>query len=328
MSERSHAIEAKRDFAGALDALTGDGTRLVPGLTEDLSHAVAAELEVWRSRWPEVPAERRRFVAEALAQAAERDAHLDFSSLFEAMLDDADAAVRALAVDSLWEVSRPRLMDRFTRMLDRDPSAEVRERAAVALGPYVEGSELGSIARDRVEAAMISLLRTFENDDEVIAVRRRALESLGYADREEAIELIRRAISSSEVALQAGALRAMGRSADVERWRIDVEDSLTSEVAEIRFEAAHAAGALSLESALGRLARLLAEPDTEVRLETIWALGEIGSDKAKRLLEQAREHAQSETEAEAVEDALATVALGGGDIDFWAGQQVDFSRSS
>ena len=44
-------------------------------------------------------------------------------------------------------------------------------------------------------------------------------------------------------------------------------------------------------SLLPKLGPLLNDPDSEVALAAIWALGQIGGDTAKRLLQQVRKNA-------------------------------------
>ena len=53
---------------------------------------------------------------------------------------------------------------------------------------------------------------------------------------------------------------------------------------EMRYEAARAAGEMEYTPAVRALGDLLEDVDEDVQLMTVWALGQIGGDKAKKLL--------------------------------------------
>src|SRR5258708_15932580 len=71
-----------------------------------------------------------------------------------------------------------------------------------------------------------------------------------------------------------------------DRWLPDVLRELESDDPEMRFEAARAAGSLESPRAVVPLITILDDPDSEVRLAAIGALGEIGGDVARKALEQ------------------------------------------
>jgi HEAT repeat protein len=83
----------------------------------------------------------------------------------------------------------------------------------------------------------------------------------------------------------------------------------------MRYEAAVAAGELSLRQAVPDLARLVQDPDRQVSNAAIWALGQIGGDPAKQVLTAAYDGADEETEA-ALDEAMAEHALSEGDLSF------------
>jgi len=60
---------------------------------------------------------------------------------------------------------------------------------------------------------------------------------------------------------------------------------------------------------LPKLAPLLNDHDSEVALAAIWALGQVGGDAAKRVLQQVRKSAD-ETRRQAAADALDELSLG------------------
>ena len=111
-------------------------------------------------------------------------------------------------------------------------------------------------------------------------MRREALASVGYLDSlavERAIE-----VGFEDDAFQLWAMRAMGRTANPD-WL----DTLTDE-AGIQTrpcgEVARAAGELADERATETVAELVDDPELEVRLAAIKALGLIGGDEARETL--------------------------------------------
>ena len=311
-------VQTERDFGGALEQISSpDGVKTV-GTVGHLSHASKEEIGLWLDRMPELDPETRQRVVKTLVDSAEGDVHVDFTLLLESLLDDDDAEVRAATIDGLWESEAPRFLDRYVEMIGHDRSALVRARASAALGAFVKRSELRASPVDGVEQALTCLIDRFSDESEDADVRRRAIESSGFASRAEIEELIEQAIRSHELELQAGALRAMGNSADHERWGDEVVSWLDDASPELRFEAARSAGELELKSALPLLSTLASEDDREIRFEAIWALGEIGTGAAKGVLERLAEDAVDEDEVDAIDEAMATVALGEGDIDYWS----------
>ncbi len=310
-------LSTERDFDGAIAQLgerTGVGSA---GIVGHLSHATADELDRWRSLMPAFEPEIRQHIAKTLVETAEADVHLEFAPLFDSLLDDDDHIVRSAAIDGLWESTAPRLIPRFVAMLKGDSAAKVRARAGAALGAFIERAELGLISADRIAPTIVALVDAFEDEGEDVDVRRRSLESLGYSGESVVSPLIEAGVRSNEAELRAGALRAMGHSAD-EKWSEDVLLGLDDDDAELRFEAARAAGELALREATPLLARLASEEDHELRMEAIWALGEIGGGSARGILERLAKEALDEDEVDAIDEALATVALGEGDMDYWS----------
>jgi HEAT repeat protein len=95
----------------------------------------------------------------------------------------------------------------------------------------------------------------------------------------------------------------MGRSADP-AWLPTLYDEMVSEDAEMRFEAAQAAGELGDEEAVPQLAGLLNDEDAEVQEAAIAALGAIGGPAAKSVLQEIGAETDDERVQEAVGEAL------------------------
>jgi HEAT repeat protein len=63
------------------------------------------------------------------------------------------------------------------------------------------------------------------------------------------------------------------------------------------------------------LSKMVADPDLEVKLAAIWALGQIGGPEAKRVLEICSEQGD-EALQDAADEALEELDLGDGVVDF------------
>jgi len=314
MSDQSAGADGVESaFAASLRRLTDAAEPPTPGLLNYLSDPRASDVELFRGVWPNVPVERRRWLARRLLEAAEASVHVFYNRLFTAFLDDADAEVRALGIDGLWEAEDARLAQRFASLLRHDPEPAVRARAAVGLGTYVELGQLERIGADVARMALLALADAAGDESEEPEVRRRATESAGYGDYKDTGNLIEAAIDSHVPAMRAAALRAMGNSAD-DRWEPEVLARLDDRLPEIRFEAAHAAGELSLVAAVPALVALLDDADREVSGEAVWSLGEIGGEAAGAALHDLLAEADDPELEQAIEDALAAMTLSDGEL--------------
>lgn len=289
-------------FSDKINGLAGSGKASVAALTalSDLGSEDRAEL---REVWPRLTVEQRRRIVGSLVTLAEDNIELDFRHVFLMALEDSDAQVRLSAIEGLYEDESRVLLIRLLEMLKRDPDAEVREAVAKALIRFTylaECAKLGSQAG----ALRESLLATASDKDEDSDVRRRAIEALGnYHDDHEVQGLISEAYSRGGKPAES-AVFAMGRSMDP-YWQQVVMGELESEYPSMRYEAARAAGEMTLEDALPFLVRMVDDSDTEVRLAAIWALGQIGgkpSVEALAPLVKSKEPALREAAREAMSE--------------------------
>jgi HEAT repeat protein len=132
--------------------------------------------------------------------------------------------------------------------------------------------------------AYAALLEALQTRGEHTEVRRRALESLAYVCNETVVAAIREAYDSSSEKFRISAVFAMGQSADA-RWDQEVRRELFSTNPEMRYEAARACGELQLSEAVGMLEELTEDTDAEVQQAAIWALGQVGGERAREILE-------------------------------------------
>ena len=247
------------------------------------SNLEGSNLSRVQAAWPTLPDERRRAAMRHLADITETNFEADFASIFRLGLADSNAAVREAAIDGLWEDPDPRLIAPLVSLMQHDPVESVRAAAAGALGHFVYLGELEKIQHNSVAPAIQALRAVIAAPDEPLEVRRRAVESIAFSCADDVPGIIRNAYISPDEKMRASALYAMGNSAD-EQWIETVISELEAQSPAIRYEAARAAGALEARSAVSTLARLLDDPDRQVQEMAVWALGQIGGNRARELL--------------------------------------------
>jgi hypothetical protein len=140
-----------------------------------------------------------------------------------------------------------------------------------------------------------------------VEVRRRAVESIAYLSDERVREIIEAAYYDDDERMRVSAVFAMGRSADP-LWSSIVLKELESPYPEMRYEAARACGELEISDAVPILANLVEDQDREVQEAAIWALGNIGGNEARRILESCY-ITGDDFLREAVEEALDQLEL-------------------
>jgi HEAT repeat protein len=254
----------------------------VTGL-QHLDALESEQAEAFRSAWPEIDLERRRQVIHQLVELTEDNIDLNFDTVFFAVMEDGDAAVRRDAVRGLWEHEGRDLIPPLLRLLERDEEAEVRAEAALALGRFVLLSALGNLQEHHYQKVEQGLRRTIEDELEVEEVRARALEAIGASCQPWVSEAIEEAYEGEEVRLKVSALHAMGRNCEP-RWLPLLIDELANGDPEIRYEATTALGSLADRKAVTHLAPVLYDSDPAVKEAAIMALGQIGGSEAKALL--------------------------------------------
>jgi HEAT repeat protein len=156
---------------------------------------------------------------------------------------------------------------------------------------------------ERVRDVLIEAVEDTAEDD---LVRARAIEALGAISDEEVQNLIESIYGEDSLELRVGAIDAMGRSCD-ERWLPIVLKELINPAPEMRQAAAFATGEIGSEDAVAELAETAAnDPEREVQIVAIHALGEIGGREAQVALTSLRYEGDDNVQ-DAIEEALAEV---------------------
>ncbi len=295
-------------LASTIEAIVGgEFSRSRLAVLSDLDRAQAERL---RAHWLGIPETERHALLLALAELAEESLDFNFNRVYRIALEDPSPVVRQLAIVDLWEDEAGDLPPVFVRMLRDDPSDDVRAAAAHALSSACEAIADGDTAQlDKEE--LIQLFSSLILDPaESPLVRRHSLGAVAAFGTDPRIsELIRLGLDDEDQAVVAGAIYAMGRTSSP-KWLPEIVEFMQSEDAELRFEAARAAGLMGETDIVPELAELAYDPDPEVRDVALEALGAIGGPAAMRVLrqvEQDEDFEETESLDEAIDAALLTV---------------------
>jgi HEAT repeat protein len=296
-------------FQTVLDALV-DGKKDFPRrYLREFSDIAPLELKTVLDIWPRVTPSRKQTLLEELKTLAEADTLVSFDDFARALLTDPDPMVRSHAIRLLHESEDLKLVPTYLDMLKDDSDSGVRREAANVLNLFVDLGELEEIPENVYHQVEDALLASANSEDDV-RVRRTALESLGYSSRPEVITLIESAFHREDPHWQASALRAMGRSADDDRWTEDVLHSLVNDDDRIRRAAVEAAGELAIRPARSVLLKMLAEEEEpEITSAVIWSLSQIGGEDVRTYLENLLDQTDDDDQIEFLEDALDNLAF-------------------
>jgi HEAT repeat protein len=271
----------------------------------DLDPEGAAELA---PAWGEIETNRRFNIVTELAELAQDNVELNFDAVYKVALGDEEAAVRGAALRGLFEYEGRDLIPVLADVLRQDPDAGVRRESAVALGRYALAAELEQLPQSDGAAVREVLIESAEDLEEDERVRARAIEALGAMSGEETENLIESVYEEDSLWLKVGAVDAMGRSCNPS-WLPLVMREMESRAPEMRHAAAYAAGEIGEEDAVQQLKRMAVDdPDQDVQLVAVRAIGEIGGDQAKVAL-KAILYEGDDSLREAVEEAMSEITF-------------------
>lgn len=279
-----------------------------------LSDLSDADLAQFKQHWGEVREERRAVLARHMADIAEDNYLVDFTTLFAYLFEDGSSAVRMAALDGVWDSEDTQLIAPIIKMLQNDREISVRAAAARALAHYIILAEWGQINDAHVAPIVEALLAEHQHPRAVDEIKRATLEAVAPAPHPRIPDLINDAYEEGSDDLQLSALFAMGNTAD-NRWLPILEQELESPSADFRAEAARACGMIGDPAAIESLEPLLTDRELEVGLAAVYALGQIGGDRAYELLTAMAEDPDFEEFHDAIDEALEEMEWPGGKLD-------------
>jgi HEAT repeat protein len=294
---------AKAGLQKVITELTDGGQKLSRRSLQEFSDLDSDSLQTLLEAWPGVPPARKRVLLDGLKEFSDDNTLVSFDDLARALLSDPEGEVRTRAIRLLGENEDPKLASAFVRMLQSDEDADTRVEAAAALGKFVERGELEKIpstVQGLVEDALLAKVAS----EDLPAVRRNALESLGYSSRTEVVTLIESALRRENPDWKASALFAMGRSFD-ERWEEPVLAHVLDVNTIVRLAAVEAVGELRLASAHTLLFQVLEEEEEdEITRAAIWSLSQVGGEDVRIYIESLLDRAEETDDVEFLEEAL------------------------
>ena len=255
-------------FQNVLDHLLDSKKEIPQAHLKLYSDLDPKSLRLFMDVWPSVKPVRKLLLLNELINHLEVDTLVTYEEIGRALLDDPDGDVRARAILLLAESDDPKLAAKLTNILLNDTDLAPRMEAVNLLGEFILLGELEELPEEiqrKAEDALITVIRSDDNS----ALRRSALEALGYSSRPEMVTLIESAFERADPAWKASALRAMGRSHD-ERWNDGVISTLLDEDPRIKFAAVEAAGELNIQEAGSILLKMLEDEEED---DDVIALG-------------------------------------------------------
>lgn len=310
---------SKPDLQETLEALQAisDDTGLSSTVYYGLSGLTDGEVEQVGTVLSGLAPEYRRKIMQELAEVSEVNFELNYRGLGLVGLKDDDPTVREAAIEVLWDDDSVGLLHRLIGLAQHDPSREVRAAAVSALGRFILLGEYDELPENEMRRAQNATIALLTNPQENIEVRRRALEAIANSSHEIVNGQIIQAYRSDEPQMRVSSIFAMGRTCDSDQWGDTVLRELSSDDAEMQYEAARSAGELELDEAIPVLTQLAIHPDREIKEVAIWSLGEIGGNEAMRVLMNLADDADEEGDEElasAIEEALSNASLVNGDL--------------
>jgi HEAT repeat protein len=293
-------------FESDLADLSDANKRLSATQLVNFSELDAIEAERFEEAWPEIEPGRRISIISELTDLAQDSVDLNFDAIYKLALRDKEPLVRAAALRGLHEYDGRDLIPVLADALRNDPDAAVRRESADALGRFALAAELGQLRAEDAGSVRDVLIESAEDLDEDERVRARSIEALGALSGDETENLIESIYEEDSLWLKVGAVDAMGRSCN-ENWLPLLLREMENRAPEMRHAAAFAAGEIGDEAAVEQLKRMaVLDPDREVQLAAVHALGEIGGSQAKVAL-KAILYEGDEALEDAVQEAIQEI---------------------
>lgn len=300
-------------FETLLDILSDESQDIPTDDLNLLSNLDDESLDLFARVWYMIPSARRQALIQKLGDLADANIELSYSSINLIGLRDDDPEVRRNSIGNLWEYEDPGLVPELIHVLSEDSSPQVRAISAKALGNFMLLGAVRDLSPQLMEQIELCLVAGLEDDD-TPEIRQNCIESLGYSSSEEISAIIKNAYLSTDEDLKLSAIVAMGRTVNSD-WTPILFEELNSHSPMIRAEAARSAGELEAKETIDPLIDLLDDVDVIVRGNAVWALGQIGGDRAESALENYDVSMEDNEFVTILEDAIDHLAFVNGSID-------------
>jgi HEAT repeat protein len=288
---------------------------------EQFSDLTDTDWLAFQDVWKNGSIQRKLDFFEALNDTAEENTLVSYEALGMNLLNDPLPAVRKGAIELLWESEDYRFADILLNIAKDDSDISVQIAAVQALGTFIYLGELDKFSWEKKENIEDYLLEVLQSD-EIEYKRQKALESLGYSSLDEISEFIQEAIDRNDQEWLLSAMITIGRTID-EQWIPFILENLDHQDGDVQLEAIRAAGELEIDAAVEFLISLIEDADEisdDYFTTIIWALSQIGGEKAIELIHTLLDNAENENDIEFLETALDNLEIkqGAGDLDFFS----------
>ena len=248
-SSISDDLPQKPDIQDTLNALKNDdATTALYGL----SNLISEEIQQVAEAWNELSTEQRHKLLSHMVLASETDVTLNFDAIAKLNLTDSDPNIRSIAIEVLWENESVNHLRQLNDIAKNDTALQARIAAVSAMGKFILLGEYEEIAEEEINPVQNTLIDIWNDQSLPVELRRRALEAISNGSHDIVPKAIRQAYKSDDTLMTISALFAMGASYD-NQWDELVLKELDNANPEIQYEAAKAAGALSIIEAIPKL---------------------------------------------------------------------------
>lgn len=250
----------------------------------ELSGLSTPEAEEFGRLWLEWSDERVLELVKRMVALCEEQPDVEFESVHKQGLLHPSPPVRMSSLAGLDESDDRSLIRPLCRMMTSDSSPAVRATAAESLAHLSALAQSGKLASKDEKSISDELFSVLDNDNELDAVKLKALEAVSVFGGDRLTPFLETAWSSGDLSARQSSIYAMGRTSDA-KWADKIVKDLEHDVASVRYEATMAIGELGDESHLHALEGPLDDEDLTVQLAAISAVERIGGDIAKGMLE-------------------------------------------
>ena len=240
-----------------------------------------------------------------------------FDDIANLGLHDTDTEVIIKSITLCDECQNKFIAKSLLDLLNNNSDTSVKEAAINSLGSFIFLGELDKLPEDLYNDIQSTLINIFKTEDYHF-LRQKSLEALGYSSRHEVKNMISDSYHTGDNAWIKSAITAMGKSADT-RWEDILINHLSDPDYDIQLEAIKAVGELGINSASEDLIELL-EASDEIDLEffaaILWSLSQIGGKNVHEIFQYLLENAETDDEKIIVEGALENLEFIDGLPDF------------
>ncbi len=263
-----------------LQQLNG-GSPLADSALWGISGLEGDSLARFQAAWEQTGTERRIGLIWQLIDATAENLAFDFSAVCAVAVTDPDPTVREQAYRLLAEDGSVALFEPALKAATEDPDHEARTAAIDAVGVFTLQAQVDDWPQKAQDAAQRVLLNQLRSPESDLILRQAALLSLSHLTTAEVEAEIRQAYQQPD--MRQTAIEAMGRNCQ-EVWLPDLRAELRSDQSAYRLLAVLACVEMEDERLIPDLVERVEDPEREVRLAAIQAMGAIGGDVAEAAL--------------------------------------------